>query len=495
MKKHIISYSFLLAGLMIIGSITSCKKDYLDINSNPNNPSDVTVVELLPSAQAAIAHVVGNHYQIYGGIWGQYWTQSPSSSQYKVVENYSPGANEFDRPWRILYSGALQDLSVIIEKSTAENRVNYIAVAKILQAYTFQLLTDGFGDIPFSDALQAKSDILSPHYNSQHDVYHGIIDLLKEADALIDENSEFHPHDEDMIFHGDMFFWRIFGNTLRLRAYLRLAYVDAAEAQNGIAELEASGAEFMIEGDAAQINYTTDGGNTNPLYSSIVGLSFVQNLVASATGMNFLLDHNDERTFVFYESSQNGSYVGIPQGAYNLPAGTQTSYPGVATGGYDDPASATAPVKLMTGYESLFLQAEAVARGWMSGDDQGLYETAIIDNFESYGLTNGEGIAYLTDSANLLDPLVSYPASGTMEDKIKTIITQKWIAMCGNSGIEGWTEWRRTGYPDFFVESANSIIGAGRFPARFFYPTDEVNRNANFPGQKLVYEKVWWDVN
>ena len=490
MKKNKILIQFILAGAIVFGSVTSCKKSFLDINTNPNDPSDVSVKELLPSAEAAIAHVVGNNFQIFGGLWGQYWTQSPNSSQYKTIEQYSPAANDFDRPWKALYADALFDLKVIITKATASNLPNYVGCSKILQAYTYQLLTDDFGDIPFSEALRADELILSPRYDSQQSVYAGIIKLLEEADAVIDENSDLVPGEEDLLLHGDMTQWRAFGNTLKLRVYLRMAYVDPGTAQAGIAALEASGAVFLGSGEEARIDYTTTGGNTNPLYSSIIGLSSTQNLVASATGVNYFLSNDDPRLDAFYAPALNGSQVGIPQGEYTLPAGTPVSIPGAATGGDGgDPASASAPVRLMTGYESLFLQSEAVARGWMTGDAQALYEEAISESFSSFGVTDTFATGFYAQ------PNVAFPAGGTTEDKIKAIITQKWAALAGNSGTEGWTEWRRTGYPDFFTISTNSILGPNRFPNRFYYPSSELTRNGSFPLQKLIYDKVWWDVN
>ena len=87
-----------------------------------------------------------------------------------------------------------------------------------------------------------------------------------------------------------------------------------------------------------------------------------------------------------------------------------------------------------------------------------------------------------------------YPTGGSETDKIRHIVTQKWFSMCGNQGFEAWTEQRRTGYPDFLIQSVNSLIGSKR-PARFVYPTEEINLNANFPGLKSVDQKVWWDVN
>src|SRR5688572_27193990 len=281
-KRQIISV-FFLGGILVLSTITSCKTDFLDINQNPNSPPDASVQELLPSAQAAIAHALGNNFQIYTGIWAQHWTQSPASSQYKVFEQYSPPADRFDDAWKALYADALQDLKAIEGKAALGGLSNYSAIAKILQAYTFQLLTDNFGDVPFSEALQGESNVLSPRYDTQHDIYHGIMDLAKSGIALIDENSAAHPEEDDLLFHGDMHMWHKFGNTLLLRIYMRLSEVDATEAQDGIAELVADNAEFLGFAEEVRIDYLASGGNTHPLYSSIVDLGFVQNIVASAT--------------------------------------------------------------------------------------------------------------------------------------------------------------------------------------------------------------------
>jgi hypothetical protein len=492
MKRSIIIKTSLLAMSVVFITITSCKKDYLDINENPNDPANVEIQQLLPAAEAAICHAVGNNLQIFGGLWGQYWTQSPSSSQYKTIEQYSPAANDFDRPWRILYSDALQDLKTIVDKASVENKPNYIAVAKILQAYTFQVLTDNWGDVPFTEALHAEDNILSPHYDSQETVYNGIFQLLSEADALIDETSDFAPSTDDMLLGGDMATWRAFGNTLKLRAYLRLAYVNPTLSQAGVTALASSGAVFLDAGQEVKLNYTSTGGNTNPLYSSIIDLSVIQNLVASSTGTDFMLNNNDPRVEIVYNgnATTGGAIIGIPQGNYELPAGTPVAYPGAAVGGYgEDAASATAPVRLMTGSESFFLQAEAVVRGWMPGDAKALYESGITESLAELGAEDTSANGYAQDS------LVAFPATGTPEDQLKAIITQKWAALNGQEGTEGWTEWRRTGYPDFFTPSVTSTIGPGRWPLRLLYPTDELTRNANFPGQKDIWTPVWWDVH
>src|SRR4051812_10294416 len=86
----------ILIVVFFFGSITACKKDYYDINTDPNNPAGVPVSLLLPSAEGAIAHTLGNDMQIIGGIWAQYWTQSPAANQYKQYDQYFPAANDFD---------------------------------------------------------------------------------------------------------------------------------------------------------------------------------------------------------------------------------------------------------------------------------------------------------------------------------------------------------------------------------------------------------------
>jgi hypothetical protein len=78
-------------------------------------------------------------------------------------------------------------------------------------------------------------------------------------------------------------------------------------------------------------------------------------------------------------------------------------------------------------------------------------------------------------------------------ENIRAIITQKYYAMCGFQGFEAWTEWRRTNYPEFWVPSAASVIGAERRPLRFLYPNSEITSNLNYPGTVPLYEPVWWD--
>ncbi|MBI3518017.1 MAG: SusD/RagB family nutrient-binding outer membrane lipoprotein [Bacteroidetes bacterium] len=479
-----------LASIAFVG----CKKDFLEINTNPNSPEKVDIKDVLPSAELAIGHVMGNNFQIFGCMWAQYWTQNPYSSQYKSIDQYSPSASDFDSPWRICYSDALQDLNYVVKKGTETGKLQYVACAKILQAYTYQVLTDNFGDIPFSEALQAEDGILSPKYDSQKDVYTGIITLINDGIALIDVNATDGPSTNDLLLGGNMSMWRKFANTLKLKVYLRMAYVDPAKANAGISAM--AGEAFLGTGENVQIKYSTTPGGTNPLYSVFSEISGTQNLVASSTCLDTMYYAADDRITVFYDTIAGPDYAGNTQGDYtsSIPV-SQLSLPNALTGANysslrDKPAkAASAPVKLISDYESLFLQSEAVARGWMAGDAKQLYEDGIIANYLAYGLTSAQATTYFSQ------PGLGFPTGGTTEDKVQAIITQKWFSMCGNQGNEAWTEYRRTGYPDILIESVNSFIGSGRMPNRMFYPSTELTRNPNVPAQHVIYDRVWWDIN
>ena len=172
-----------------------------------------------------------------------------------------------------------------------------MACAKILQAYTYQILTDNFGDIPFSEALKGEEGNTTPKYDSQKEVYDGIISLINEGIALIDPSASNRPSTEDLIFNGDMSMWKKFANTLKLRVYLRMAYVDPAKAQAGVASL--ASATFFAAGEDARISYSSNPGNTNPLYSVFSEIRNTQNIVASYTCLDSMYFNNDDRIIVF----------------------------------------------------------------------------------------------------------------------------------------------------------------------------------------------------
>jgi Starch-binding associating with outer membrane len=482
------------AAFSVLMMVTSCKKDFLDVNVDPNNPTNAAIDLVLPTALGYSAYNLGNPYQVLAGYWGQCWTQGPTGSQFQAYDQYSITSSNFNGQWINVYAGPLNDLKYIVEEATKTGNKNYAAIAKIMQAYMFQVMTDLHGDIPFSDALKGGTGVIAPKFDSQQEVYDGLIKLVNESLALIDVNSSVHPGDDDFFYHGDMEQWKKFGNTLKLKIYLRQAYVRPNVAQAGIQAMYAANAEFIDQGDEAAVPFTNVTFNQHPLFAHINSVGEF-NILASQTALNSMLALNDPRVDVFYRRAtaapNTGTHVGILQGnGRNLPNpgslnDRQFSKPGAAVGG---PGGAAARVVFISEAESYFLQAEAAARGWGTGDAAQLYDDGVVLSFLSWNLSFAQAATYAAQAA------VQFPVAGTAEQKIKAIIFQKWTSMCGSQNVESWTEWRRTGYPDIFTISTTSNIG-NKFPARLLYPDSEITSNPNTPAQKTVTDKVWWDVN
>lgn len=492
----------LFTGVALALGVSSCRK-FMDVNTNPNISQTATVQTLLPAAELYIGSSVGVDLQVIGSIWAQYWTQSPVGTQYEQFEKYTPSRDAFSSAWTNLYAGA-ENFYQLSNLADTQNKTQYQAIAVLMQAYTFQLIADGWGDAPFKQALKGQyssGHLITPKYDSQMVVYNGILADIDSANKLINTADPVHPGADDLIYGGDMSKWKKFANTLKLKVILRTASIDPVGAQAKVAALYASVPKpvFIGEGDEAKIAYGSSSANRNPLYSeeSSTKLGGIQNLAASKTCIDAMNGNSDPRVRIFYQSGSAG-FSGIAQSAYNVPV-TAGSYaiPGIyVAGDMSNANSGNAPVNLLSSWESLFLQAEVVARGWAvtGSSDNALFYQGIKASFDypfyynalvaTYTPTTGS--AY-NDYVSAGGPWTSYPTAGTLAAKLSFIITQKWFAMCGNQGFEAWTELRRTGYPNFLVHPVNSLIGTDR-PRRCLYPTSE-----NPPALLPVNAGVWWN--
>lgn len=491
------------AAILTLG-VTSCRR-MLDVNTNPNIAQAATKETLLPAGQLYLGSAMGVDMQIDGSIWAQFWAQTPVASQYISLEQYAPGQDVFSYPWSNLYSAAT-NFNQLYWLSDSLKSKPYKAVALLMQAYTFQNITDGWGDVPFTQALRGQyidSHIVSPRYDSQRVVYMGIIRYIDSAKKLIAASTSLAPLDGDLIYGTTagkftLNNWVKFANTLKLKVLLRMAYVEPATAKAMIDSLYLTNPQFIAEGEDAFIRYGFNTNTKSPLYAefSSATMGSIQNLAGSNTAIDTMNSNHDPRAFVFYGTDASGAVSGIPQGSYNVsrPGGSYSIPSAVVAGDAQDAASANAPVNLLTSWESYFLQAEVVARGWQPASsgmtDDALFLQGISASFTYYSAYLGptDYNDYITGGGYW----TTYPTGGSVEDKLRFIITQKWFAMNGNQGFEAWTEWRRTGYPDFLVQSKNSLIGSSK-PQRFLYPTSESTGNTSYPGLKTLTERVWWD--
>jgi hypothetical protein len=462
---------------------TGCKK-FLAVNTDPNSSAIAAPATLLPTVEASIAVALGDDYYPFGNIWAQYFTQSAVASQYKVIDQYLQLNSDFNYAWNHLYESALINDQLMIDSSLGNNmKIQYLAIGYVLKAYAAQLATDAFGDIPLSEALEGVAN-KNPVYDKQQNVYDSVFSLCEQGKALMNNSDPYNPGAADLIFQGDMDQWVAFANTLELRASLRLTQVAPAVAQAGVAALYSAGASFLSSN--AQITYSSTGGNQNPFYIKEVALGETVNLVASQTVISQFVRNNDARQFVLFVPLAGADTITyLAQGSFAQNTNEICSTPSaLVAGNPQDPNSALAPVLLISAAESNFLQAEAVSRGWGQGSAAALFAAGINASFATDGIPDSAA-SYLLNA-----PDAQFPAATSAQ--LQAIITQKYYAMCGSQGFEAWTEWRRTGFPTFFVPSAAS---SGRpFPLRFLYPQSELTGNLSYPGTVPETVPVWWDV-
>ena len=268
-RKYLFSTKqVLLTAVITAVSLSGCQK-FLDVNTNPNNPDSAAPKLLLPASEAATGQIIGNFFQVYGNIWAQFWTQNPTSSQYRTIDQYNPAATAFDRSWSILYRGALVNAD-LITKNSDPSLAYTRGIAHLMKAYTLQVTTDAFGDVPVKEALQSEL-FRNPHFDAQSVVYDSVFYNIDRGLALMNSTTSAAVGAQDLVFSGNVANWKAFANTLKLKAYLRLVNVDRAKAQAGIAALYATNPTFLTVD--ASIKYLSTGGNENPLYNEMVGLN------------------------------------------------------------------------------------------------------------------------------------------------------------------------------------------------------------------------------
>ncbi|HVZ97683.1 MAG TPA: SusD/RagB family nutrient-binding outer membrane lipoprotein [Chitinophagaceae bacterium] len=481
----------LIACLLISG--ISCRK-ILDINHDPNNPSlDVGTPKIVfPVAVMGVAAEEGGDLALIGGILGEYVTQAAAASQYKNIDQYDLKTTDFNAQWTNLYAFGLKNLQFVIDKANAAKDWNFYLMGTVVKAYAAALLVDIYDKIPFSEALQGVNN-LTPHFDDGYTVYKA---LIAEIDTAL--NKDFsaataidlratNEGNVDLLFGGDIEKWKAFANTLELKLYLRMINSKPAEAQAGIEALYARNAQFL-EQDAKVTGFIDAASQSNPLYEqNIRQLNTGGNLVASRTFLTYLQANGDPRAVNFFGANPTG----LDQGDF-----LNTSAAALNASVFKE--SPTDPVVFLSAAESYFLQAEARER-YFSGDGaKALYDQGVMAEFAALGQDASSFIA----SGGAYE----YP-SGTMDENMEAILTQKWTSNAyGVHFIEGWLDRNRTGLPKTspvystdpsyipgeFVVSKNSLLSAGQFPKRLVFPDVEISTNPNTPAQVSITTPVWW---
>lgn len=485
---------------MFVVLSTGCTKNWLDINQDPNNAADATSELVFPAGTLSIGACIGGQYNLIGGFWSQYWSQSNASNQYKFIDQYLISEGDFNVIWREMYANGLADINIARNKARESKNNAFYLMSTVMQAYGFTILVDFYNNVPYSEAFQGNADVknYNPKYEDGKSIYLDLISKIDTALALEMNELTDKQKSQDLVFKGDINSWIRFANTLKLKMFLRMAYSDPAYAQQKIQELYANGAEFLNQ-DAGLNIFIDEAKKDNPLFESDRrSLNTTVNLRVSATLFFYLRNNADPRIDYVVQGNITSATIPMPQGGFGLPD-AQLNHNNVAV--FD--LYPTTPVYFISAIESRLLQAEAIERGWGTGDAKSLYDAAITLDFTRKGF---DGSSFVATGG-----VYEYPSTGSFEQKLESIIMAKWVAFAGTQGAEAFFEWCRTGYPRVSSIPAwqgnsfnNAYLGGqftyslggtttGKFPQRLIYPQDEVNLNKNFPGQVSVTDKVWWN--
>jgi hypothetical protein len=472
MKRIIIALSFL--PLLFV---TACKKDITSVNVDPKNPQTAPATAFISNAQKSLSDLITStnvNTNIFRLVV-QYWEETT----YTDEANFDLNTRQIPRQvWNGLYRDVIRDLRegkklVPAQISNATTQKNAIAVAEITEIMAWYYLVTTFGDIPYSQAMDAT--IPQPKYDNQQTVYNDLLTRLDAAIASINTSGE-SIGDADLIYAGDMTMWKKFANSLKLKMGMTIADADNAKAKATVESAVASGV-FTSNADNAVFLYQSAPPNTNPVWVDLVQ-SGRKDFVAASTIINKMVALNDPRTNDYFTTDAVGGYSGgAPGASSNFATFSKPS---------DAIQAPDAPATLLSYAEVEFFLAEAKERGYnVPGTAAGHYNAAVTASILEWGGTTAEAVTYLAQ------PGVVYVSANYKQ----LIGTQKWIALY-NRGWDEWIEWRRLDQP-VLVKPPTAMT---EIPVRFTYPVPEQNLNtANYNaaatsvGGDLVTTKLFWD--
>ncbi len=488
--------------------------DLDELNINPNNPDpEVTDLNLLlPTIIINLGQKVVDLG--IGDIAGV--------MQHTQKTGWSSGHNDYDwnnpgQSWGGYYD-ILRNADEFYNKAVQDELEFHQGVGLILKAYTFGLITDLWGDAPFSEALKAEEgpDFYKPVFDSQQDIYHGILAYLEEANTLLSKNSSEYTNinpTQDVLYGGDVTMWRKFANSLALRYYMRLQAKESNFAQEGISKITGNPAMYpiiTIAAEEANVAYAGTSPGTSwpinmvynidplgeymrrkPCATLVDALQNLQDprlgvwaekveiplVLVSGTGVDRIVDGkreisediakaklldkfpNETELYVDYDQD----YVGIPVQTFSAQAYNLTPYytqqaaynPHVSqlSEMYKETSGPLLQMRLLSAAEVNFILAEASLYSWISGNPATYYANGIKESFNAWGL------------GNQFDSYIGNASYNGLE----SIIQQKWIASW-SAVAEAWFDYRRTGLPDL-----QTGVSARRekLPLRFYYNIDE----------------------
>jgi hypothetical protein len=377
-----------------------------------------------------------------------------------------------------------------------------------MEVYLYHNLVDCYGNIPYTQALKGgdATQILKPAYDAQQGIYEDLAIKIDTAINLIQSASADAASvgSADIIYQGDMGKWARFANTIKLRMLMNQADMTGRNTYISAALATTSSVGFLGAGEGAMLNpgYLQTANKMSPFWEEFykqdgsLQPDALGYYVANQDACDFLTANNDPRKLRLFQPYTGSSVQGNYFGAVLL-----NTVPNTSKLGYGLLQGFAQDGPILTDYESLFLQAEAAERGYITADPKALYESAVTQSILYLGqqssldpttyvpLTAASAATYLAQ----VKPLVNYDAT---PNKLQVIITQKWLALIGQNPMAIWTDYRRTGFPNFIHFTADPARISDTPPVRLLYPQTEITtNNDNVLAQgtiSLTTSKIFW---
>lgn len=471
MKKF--NYIFFI----VIVLLSSCSEDLMDhINKNPNNPTSVKSQFLLTEIQTAIAFsLVGGDYCYYStayvehkvGIYNQLYSAEIRSTN-------ATSATTLNNGWNSAYSAMLACNEIIKKCSEGGDEVgNFpaLGMAQILKAHIASVLTDAFGDIPYTESTQ-PGVIFTPVLDKQEAIYQDIFTLLDDGIENLGKETVHDPiTNQDFFYGGDLEAWERFANGLKARYTMRLSHKNPQ-----YSKVIEYAADSFDEGEECLYDKFDGKSASNPTYLFYFHRDYFGSSLSLKEKIDARNDPRFDKFFVDYdedtplEFAPNGTPV-QGQGKYGL------------SGLLDE----TAPIYILSYHELKFLEAEAYIRldeTDASGDAEAALKEAIKYAFMKVGLTEGQDTTYYNS-----DVKAKFDA-----DPLSEIMHQKYFSFYDNESFEAFNDIRRW---KAMGDNAIELKNPNFFPLRFPYGSSDVTTNKNVRtaygnGDYVKTENVWW---
>lgn len=466
MKKHILT-------IFLFTLILSSCKDLTELNINPNN-----VPETHP--RLLLTDIEWNAFQIEG--------VDPLFASRMAVQTDGEDANQYYK-WTRSDFGAynqLRNVTKMIEEAERIESPVYVALGKFFRAYYFLGMTLTFGDIPYNDALKGEtSEIYTPSYNTQKDVFKGILKELAEADAILAEDNSIIAG--DIIYNGSAEKWRKCVNSYRLKVLMMLSE-KVADSDLNVATSFASvyNNSPLIESntESGQLMFIDELGSRYTEYNSS---SYGSARYMDSTFVKRLQDRKDPRLFIFCGQTRVAKESGLaindfaayeggdpiaPYNNVNLKAAKGL----VSKINLRYTTNPTTEPSVFMGYPELqFILAEASLRGWINSSAKEHYENGVKASFGFYNSYATDYAQFVNEEAAetyLAEPLVDFSKATDNDRKLELIIMQKYFTSFLQGGWRMYLEHLRTGYPGFRTQEGVTP------PVRWMYPTSEYQYNS-----------------